>query len=342
VPGSTRYDALLFVSFGGPEGPDDVMPFLENVTRGRGVPRERLAEVAENYALFDGISPINAQNRALIAALEAELERHGPPLPIYFGNRNWQPLLADTVARMAGDGVGRALAFVTSAYASYSGCRQYLENIEAARREVGDTAPVIDKLRTFHDHPGFIEPMALNVARALGSIAEPARAAVRVLFTAHSLPMSMAESSDYVAELEEAAELVAERAGLQRFERAYQSRSGPPTQPWLEPDVLDRLSALAEEGVRDVVVVPLGFICDHMEVVFDLDVQARAHAERLGINLVRAATVGSAPPFVSMIRELVLERIEPKRERRGLGKRGSRADSCPPGCCPPPQRPSRR
>ncbi|HSG00854.1 MAG TPA: ferrochelatase, partial [Vicinamibacterales bacterium] len=192
----TPHDALIVVSFGGPEAPEDVLPFLENVTRGRGVPRERLEEVAENYAMFGGVSPINAQNRALIAALEAELERHGPKLPVYFGNRNWHPFLVDTVARMADDGIRRALAFVTSAYASYSGCRQYLENIEAARREVGESAPVIEKLRTFHDHPGFIEPMALNVARALGSIAETERTAARVVFTAHSLPMSMAESSD--------------------------------------------------------------------------------------------------------------------------------------------------
>lgn len=335
----TPHDALIVVSFGGPEAPEDVLPFLENVTRGRGVPRERLEEVAENYAMFGGVSPINAQNRALIAALEAELERHGPKLPVYFGNRNWHPFLVDTVARMADDGIRRALAFVTSAYASYSGCRQYLENIEAARREVGESAPVIEKLRTFHDHPGFIEPMALNVARALGSIAETERTAARVVFTAHSLPMSMAESSDYVAELDEAARLVAERVGLERYERAYQSRSGPPTQPWLEPDILDRLSELAEQGVRDVVVMPMGFISDHMEVVYDLDFQAKQHAESLGMRMVRAETVGTAPPFVSMIRELVLERIEPQRERRGLGTRGIRADFCPPDCCPPPKRP---
>jgi ferrochelatase len=330
---------LIVVSFGGPEGPDDVLPFLENVTRGRGVPRERLEEVAENYAMFGGVSPINAQNRALIAALEAELERRGPRLPVYFGNRNWHPFLADTLARMADDGVRRALAFVTSAYASYSGCRQYLENIEAARREVGTAAPVIDKLRTFHDHPGFIEPMALNVARALGSIAEPERAAARVVFTAHSLPVSMAQSSDYVAELDEAAQLVAERVGLSAYERAYQSRSGPPTQPWLEPDILACLDRLAAEGARDVVVMPFGFISDHMEVVFDLDFQAKRHADSLGLRMIRAETVGTAPPFVSMIRELVLERIEPGRERRGLGTRGTRADVCAPDCCPAPQRP---
>jgi len=336
---SLAYDAVIVVSFGGPEGPDDVIPFLENVTRGRGIPRERLAVVGEHYGLFGGVSPINAQNRALIAALEAELAAHGPQLPVYFGNRNWHPMLADTVAKMADDGVRRALAFVTSAYSSYSGCRQYRENIEAAREKLGARAPTIDKLRTFHDHPGFIQSMADNVTAALAEIPDERRDAVHVAFTAHSLPRASADSCDYVAQLEEASGLVAARAGLAHHRLVYQSRSGPPTQPWLEPDILDHLDDLHAQGVRDVMVAPVGFISDHMEVVYDLDVQAAERAGEVGVNLVRASTVGTAPAFVAMIRELIEERLDPSRERRALGRIGVRPDVCPADCCPAPKRP---
>jgi ferrochelatase len=333
------YDAVVVVSFGGPEGPEDVLPFLENVTRGRGVPRERLREVARQYELFGGVSPLNARNRALVAALEAELGANGPRLPVYFGNRNWHPFLSDTVAEMARDGVRRALAFATSAYSSYSACRQYLEDIERARQAAGARAPVIEKLRAFWNHPGFIEPMAANTVEAFGEVPLERRARTRLVFTGHSIPLAMAATCDYGEQLRDAARLVVERLrDAPPWQLVYQSRSGPPSQPWLEPDVLDHIEALAAAGVTDVVVVPIGFLSDHMEVVYDLDTMARRRCEQMGVNLVRARTVGTAPRFVAMIRELVLERLEPGRERRFLGTLGLRPDVCPPGCCPPPER----
>ncbi len=338
---NASYDAILVVSFGGPEGPDDVLPFLENVTRGRGIPEERLREVAKNYELFGGISPINARNRELIAALEARLGDQGPELPVYFGNRNWHPYLEDTVRRMADDGVHRALALVTSAYSSYSGCRQYRESIAKAREAVGATAPVIDKLRAFWNHPGFIAPMVESVDAALSTIAPERRGGARLVFSAHSLPLSMARSSDYETQLRDACELVAARLSEPiEWDLVYQSRSGPPAQPWLEPDIRDHLSALAEQGVGDVVNLPIGFISDHMEVVFDLDTQAKERATELGVEFTRVRTVGAHPTFVDMLRELILERIEPGRERRALGDLGPRSDVCAEDCCPAPQRPS--
>jgi len=334
------YDAIIVVSFGGPEGPDDVLPFMENVTRGRGIPRERLIEVSQHYQLFGGVSPINAQNRALIAALERELAAHGPHLPVYFGNRNWHPLLADTVRRMADDGVRRALAFVTSAYSSYSACRQYLDNIAAARGAVGERAPVIDKIRAFWNHPGYIDTMVERLNDALGKIPAERRAAAHLAFTGHSIPMAMARTSDYATQLRDAATLVVERAAVEQpWELVFQSRSGPPGQPWLEPDIVDHLEALHAGGVRDLVVVPIGFLSDHMEVVYDLDIQARQRAEQIGLNLVRAATAGTHPRFVSMVRELILERTNPTAPRRALGALGARPDVCAPDCCPAPMRP---
>lgn len=339
-PTPTPYDALLVVSFGGPEGPDDVVPFLENVTRGRGIPRERLAEVGEHYGLFGGVSPINAQCRDLVAALRLELHAAGRDLPVYWGNRNWHPMLADTMRTMRDDGVRRALAFVTSAWSSYSACRQYLDDIEAARAIVGADAPTVDKIRQFFDHPGFIEPMADNVRAALERAGvsgnEPAS---RVLFSAHSIPMSMAGSSDYVVQLHEAARLVAARVGIGDHEVVYQSRSGPPTVPWLEPDVGDRIEELAAEGIETVVLVPLGFISDHMEVIYDLDTLAAQRASSNGVRLERASTVGVDPRFIAMIRELVDERIDPAVPRRSLGDLGVRPDRCAVGCCPAPARP---
>jgi ferrochelatase len=336
---SSEYDAVILVSFGGPEGPDDVLPFLENVTRGRDVPRERLEEVAAQYDRFGGASPINAQNRALIAALEKELVVHGFRLPVYFGNRNWQPLLEDTVERMKRDGVRAALAFVTSAYSSYSGCRQYRDDIAKACVEAGAGAPRIDKLQPYWNHPGFIEPMAANLRDALASLPPAERAGARVVFTAHSLPQSMAATCDYEAQLEDAARLIAERADVTLWDRVYQSRSGPPTQPWLEPDIVDHLDALHARGIRSVVLVPSGFISDHMEVVYDLDTRARQRADDLGLNLVRVPTVGTAPRFVSMIRELIEERTIPGTPRQALGPLGPRGDVCAPDCCPAPRRP---
>ncbi len=338
---SQAYDAVIVISFGGPEGPDDVMPFLENVTRGRGVPRDRLLEVAQNYEMFGGVSPINRQNRDLIASLEKLLSERGPQLPVYFGNRNWHPYLEDTVRQMADDGVRRAIGFATSAYSSYSGCRQYRENMAKARAAVGDDAPRIDKLRAFWNHPGFIEPMVEAVDVAIAEIPPERRNAARLVYSAHSLPMSMARTSDYQLQLRDACGLVAERlAAPLPWDLVYQSRSGPPAVPWLEPDICDHLTALAEDGVRDVVNLPIGFISDHMEVVYDLDTQARERAEELGIEFKRVPTVGNHPRFVEMLHELILERVDPEHERRFLGELGPRPDVCAEDCCPPPQRPA--
>jgi ferrochelatase len=327
------YDALLVVSFGGPEGVDDVMPFLSNVLRGRNVPESRMREVAHHYELFGGVSPINGQNRRLISALEQELERDGPRLPVYWGNRNWHPLLADTLRQMRADGIKNALAFVTSAYSSYSGCRQYREDIERARESVGPGAPRVEKLRAFFNHPGFIGPNVENLRAALGRIPEERRAAAHVAFTAHSVPSAMAAGCDYERQLLETCRLVAGGAGAVNWRLVFQSRSGPPTQPWLEPDICDHLRALQGEDVNDVIVAPVGFISDHMEVLYDLDTEARQLSEELGLRLVRAATVGTHPDFVRMIRELILERLDPAAPRKTLGMFPASHDVCPADCC---------
>jgi ferrochelatase len=337
-PGSAPYDGFLLVSFGGPEGPDEVLPFLENVTRGRGVPRARLLEVAEHYHHFGGVSPINAHNRRLLEAIRTELAAHGSALPAYWGNRHWHPLLEDTVRRMAAYGIRRALAFVTSGFSSYSACRQYREDIERAVAAVGPGAPRIDKLRLFYNHPGFIDAVVDHTRAALASLPAGGRAA-HLAFTAHSIPRSMAETSDYEVQLLDAAALVVERLGGDRAWRlVYQSRSGPPAVPWLGPDIGDHLERLSREGVTDVVVVPIGFVSDHMEVRYDLDTEAAARATALGLRLVRAATAGTHPAFVRMIRELVLERTA-GAPPRALGLRGPAPDVCSPGCCPAPPRP---
>jgi ferrochelatase len=334
-------DAILLVSFGGPDGPDDVIPFLENVLRSRRVPRERLLEVAEHYHHFGGKSPINDQNRALIGALEKLLQTEGPHLPVYWGNRNWHPLLADTIRRMADDGIGRAFAFVTSAFSSYSGCRQYQEDLARAREATGPNAPEVLKLRVFYNHPGFIEPMSDRVCTALAQLPPERRSAAALLFTAHSIPVSMAENSRYVQQLEEASRLVTERAGVPQYRLVYQSRSGAPGQLWLGPDIRDHLRELAARGtVRDVIVAPIGFVSDHMEVLYDLDTEARELCGELGLNMVRAGTVGADPRFVAMIRELVLERMGGLAERRALGVWGASHDVCPDDCCPNSPRPS--
>ena len=335
------FDALLLISFGGPEGPDDVMPFLENVVRGKNVPRERLLEVARHYELFDGVSPINGQNRALLAALVAELNANGPPLPVYWGNRNWHPMLDDAVAQMAEDGVQRARAFVTSPFGSYPGCRQYLEDIELARQTVGLAAAKIDKLRLFYNHPGFIEPTAERVAAAWDEIPPERREDALLLFTAHSIPVAMAERSPYEQQLREACRLVAEPLAVvqdaanisHRWSLAFQSRSGPPSQAWLEPDIRDRIRQLPAEGVRDVVLVPIGFLAENMEVVYDLDVEVAGLCDELGVNVVRADVVANHPRFVRMIRALVIERLDPASPRLALGSDGPWPDECPADCC---------
>lgn len=334
------YDAVLLVSFGGPDGPDDVMPFLENVLRGRNVPRERMLEVAEHYHHFGGRSPINGQNLALLEALRKELADRGPVLPVYWGNRNWHPLLTDTLREMADAGIQRVAAFVTSAYSSYSGCRQYRENIAAALAPLGDRAPQVDKLRVFFNHPGFVGPMAENLIQSLASFPADQRRSTPVLFTAHSIPVSMADACRYVAQLREASRLVAAAAGVTDSELVFQSRSGPPTQPWLEPDVCDRIRQLHAAGQDRVVVAPIGFISDHMEVLYDLDTEAAELCRSLGMQFARVATVGAAPAFVAMIRDLIVERHEASPERPAVGILPASHDVCPLDCCPAPQRPA--
>lgn len=336
-----NYDAILIVSFGGPEGHDDVMPFLENVLRGRNVPRERMLAVAEHYHHFDGKSPINQQTRELIEALKNELAQHGPKLPVYWGNRNWHPMLADTLRQMKTDGVKHALAFVTSAYSSYSGCRQYREDIARAQAEVGDGAPQIDKLRAFFNHPGFLEATEDRLKEALGQIPANVRQNVQIVYVAHSIPMSMANTSDYVKQLEEVRRLVSQAVGISNHVLVYQSRSGAPGQPWLEPDILDHLREVNQKDLASAVVVaPISFISDHMEVLYDLDIEARQLCAELTLPMARAKTVGLHPKFITMIRELILERTEGV-ERRALGSLGPRPDVCAEDCCPAPQRPVR-
>src|SRR5260370_35373660 len=300
----STYDAILILSFGGPEKHADVTPFLENVLRGRNVPRERLLEVAEHYYHFDGRSPINDQNRALIASLESLLATSGPQLTVYWGNRNWHPFLAGTLRKMRDDGVRKALAIATSVFSSYSGCRQYLEDIEKARAEVGEGAPSLDKLRSFYNHPLFIEAQAEEVQAALEQIPTARRTNCTILFTAHSVPVAMAETSDYEAQLNETCRLVAENVKFDNWRLAFQSRSGAPGQPWLEPDVGDALREM--NSGQDVVVVPIGFISDQMEVLYDLDTEAQAISAVRGVNILRAATVCVRPQFVGILPDLVL------------------------------------
>jgi ferrochelatase len=306
---------------------DDVIPFLENVLRDRNVPRERMLSVAKHYEMFDGVSPINQQNRNLIAALEKELEKNGPRLPIYWGNRNWHPLLVDTVGRMAEDGVQNALAFVTSAYSSYSSCRQYLENISDAQAQVGPGAPRIEKLRQFYNHPRFIEANVEHIRAALEQVGD-----AQLVFTAHSIPESMAANCDYAKQLAETGGLIGRELNVDNWQLVYQSRSGSPMQPWLGPDILEHLKSLASAGVKEVVVAPIGFVSDHMEIVYDLDFEAQNVARELGMKMVRAATAGTHPLFVKMIRELMLERID-NAPARFVGSHGARTGLCALDCC---------
>ena len=340
----TDYDALLIVGFGGPEKREDVMPFLENVLRGRNVPRERMMEVAEHYHHFEGRSPINDQVRDLIGVLEPELRRRGVRLPVFWGNRNWHPMLADTMREMTGRGVKHALGVVLAAYSSYSSCRQYREDIAGAREAVGETAPRVDKMRVFYNHPDFVGATARRVREGIEKLPEQARSTAHVAFTAHSIPESMATKCDYERQLTETCRLVAESVGVgpDRWKLVYQSRSGRPQDPWLEPDILDHIGALHEDGVGSVVIQPVGFLSDHMEVMFDLDEEAAQKAHALGMTLVRAGTVGTDPQFVGMLAELIIERIAPGPERRAVGQFGPNHDLCPVDCCPPPARPGPR
>ncbi|MDW8036584.1 MAG: ferrochelatase [Thermoguttaceae bacterium] len=331
------YDAFLLVGFGGPERPEDVIPFLESVLGGRQLPPERLQELTERYMLFGGQSPLNAQNRALLTAVIEEFRAHGLPLAVYWGNRHAPPLLEEAISQMAEDGCRRALAFVTSAFGSYPGCRQYQEAIQKARSSVGPAAPEIDKLRLFFNHPGFIEAVADRVRttfRLLGGVRSDE---VEVLFTAHSLPVAMAKTSPYQEQLLEACRLVAEALSWPHWQLVYQSRSGSATEAWLQPELPQYLYQLREQqpGVRHLVFVPIGFLSDHMEVIYDLDVEVAGVCEELGLQYHRAGTVGVHPRFVRMIRELVLERLDPASPRLALGNLGPSPDECPPTCCLP-------
>ena len=332
------YDAVVIVSFGGPEGPDDVMPFLENVTAGRGVPRERLAEVAEHYYAVGGVSPINAQNRALLGAVRADFAEHKLDLPVYWGNRHWAPTLTEVVTRMRADGITNAIAFLTSAYASFSSCRQYLDALEQARLDVGEGAPTIDRVRQYYNHPGFIEPMVEGVQAALQALPADVRSTAPLAFVAHSIPTAMDVASGpsggaYEVQLGEAMRLVAEGVGgAHAATLSFCSRSGSPATPWLEPDIRARLDSLAAAGERAVVVVPIGFVSDHMEVAYDLDTEAAQHAAAIGLDFVRSATVGTDARFVAMVRELVMERMD-GTPARALGGLGPAHDVCPASCC---------
>ena len=319
----STFDALLVVSFGGPEKREDVIPFLENVLRGRGVPRERMLEVAEHYYHFAGRSPINDQNKELIAALEHEFQLHGPKIPVYWGNRNWYPLLPNTLKQMQADGIRHAAAFVTSAFGSYSGCRQYREDIVQAQEQTGTQDMVIDKLNNFCDRPEFIEVMTERVRAAMKELPS----AQQLIFTAHSIPVSMADASPYVRQLKEASARVAAAVGMSNWALVYQSRSGPPSQPWLEPDICEYLRQQHAAGLQSVILCPIGFISDHMEVLFDLDTEAHDLCDEIGLKMARAGTAGVHPRLISMIREMVVNaEVTPA------------AVHCEAGCCPTPQR----
>ncbi|WP_328954834.1 ferrochelatase [Kitasatospora purpeofusca] len=361
--GAAPYDALLLLSFGGPEAPEDVVPFLENVTRGRGIPKERLREVGKHYFLFGGVSPINEQNRELLAALRKDFAEHGLDLPVYWGNRNWAPYLVDTLRELAADGHRRIAVLATSAYAGYSGCRQYRENLAdalAALAAEGLPELRVDKLRHFYNHPGFVEPMIEATLAALDRLPEETRAGARLAFTTHSIPDGMAETSGapddpargrpggaYVAQHLDVARLVAAavagRTGVadRPWELVFQSRSGAPHIPWLEPDICDHLEAQHADGAPAVVMVPIGFVSDHMEVKYDLDTEAAARAAELGLPVARAATVGADPRFTAAVRELVLERAAAERgepvSRCALGALGPSHDVCAVACCPNPR-----
>ncbi len=322
------YDAVLLVGFGGPEGPDDVMAFMRNVTRGRDIPEQRLREVSAHYEHFGGMSPINGQLRELRLKLEHTLHDAGIQLPVFWGNRNWHPLLADTLQLIASTGHERVLAVVTSAFSSYSGCGQYLDDISAARVEVGSAAPTVDKVRNYFNHPGFISAQAAQVEAALKLTVDP-----NLLFTAHSLPLSMAQKCDYVEQLQEAMRLVLEAVNHSAGELVYQSRSGPPHVPWLEPDINDRIRTLSAEGVKEIVVVPIGFVSDHMEIVWDLDTQAAQTANACGVSLTRAKTVGTHQAFVDGLCDLIEERISGSAERVAVGRFPALPDVCAEGCC---------
>ncbi len=346
----TAYDAILLASFGGPEGQDDVIPFLRNVTRGRGIPDERLEEVAHHYRAFGGVSPINQQNRELKAALEAELARRGIDLPVLWGNRNWAPFIRDAVAEANDRGFTKLIAIGTSAYSSYSGCRQYREDYAAALTDSGlDGVIQIDKVRQFFDHPGFVTPFIEGLRAGLAEVAaaDIPLEETHVLFSTHSIPSTDAvksgpesrgfgEGGAYAAQHRAVAEVVvAAQSSDVSWSLVFQSRSGPPTQPWLEPDINDAIRELSATGIRAVVIVPLGFVSDHMEVKWDLDTEAMETSKQLGVLAVRVPTPGVNAAYVAGLIDLVLERRDgvPVAERPALTELGPWYDVCRSGCC---------
>ncbi len=333
------YDAILLASFGGPEGQDDVIPFLRNVTRGRGIPDERLEEVAHHYRHFGGVSPINQQNRELKAALEARLAERGIDLPVIWGNRNWDPYMADAFREASQRGYTKLIAVGTSAYSSFSSCRQYREDYAIALDDTGLEGELqIDKVRQFFDHPGFVQPFTDSLREALGAFEGET---VRVLFSTHSIPSTDAERSGPDGHAYEqqhlavAARIMADLGSSLGWQLVYQSRSGPPTQPWLEPDVNEVIASLPEQGVTAVAVVPLGFVSDHMEVLWDLDTEAAETADEAGLRYIRTATPGTHPAYVDALIDLVLERRNgvPVEERPAVTDLGPWYDVCRPDCC---------
>jgi len=349
-PDVSPYDALVLLSFGGPEKPDDVVPFLENVTRGRGIPRERLEEVGKHYFLFGGRSPINDQNRALLAAIRDDLTSNGIDLPVYWGNRNWEPYLAETMTQMRDDGITRAAVLTTSAYSCYSSCRQYREDLAAAVAQV-DGAPRVDRLRQYFNHPGFVEPVVDASLAALAELSDQVRDDAVLVFVTHSIPTEMARTSgpegdayvrQHLSVVEEVSARLRHETGRRRqHDLVYCSRSGSPRTPWLEPDVNDHLTALAAGGTKAVVLIPVGFVSDHMEVIYDLDTEALATAEELGLEAARAATPGVDPRFVAMARDLLVERAAAVRgedvQREAVGALAPWSGICAVGCCPNPR-----
>lgn len=345
---SQPFDALLVLSFGGPEGEDDVLPFLENVTRGRGIPRERLKDVGEHYYHFGGVSPLNRLNREIIDHVREETTARGLDLPIYFGNRNWHPMAEDTAEQMAADGVENALVFATSAWAGYSACLQYHEDIRRIRQHLADNGlPAINftKLRQFYDHPLFIDTMADNVRSAYEAVPADRRQRAKLVFTAHSVPTAADDAAGgpddpnlYSRQVAEASRLVAQAAGVRDWDLAWQSRSGNPATPWLEPDIVDHVTELhLEQGVDAVVCCPIGFISDHMEVVWDLDTELVEAAEKLDVHVERAATAGHRPEFARMVVDIIEELIRDEAPARlgaltlsGCTRNGR---PCAPGCC---------
>lgn len=336
------YDAILIVGFGGPEGPDDVMPFLENVLRGRNVPRERMLEVAEHYQHFGGVSPINQQVRDLLDILKPELREHNIDLPVYWGNRNWHPMLADTIQQMIDDGVKRAIALVLAAYSSYSSCRQYREDIGRAQEAVGEQAPEVDKIRVWYNHPDFIKANVDCVQQSVDKFSPDAQELLHVAFTAHSIPKSMANQCRYEEQLTETCRLITDKLGMSqdRWQLVYQSRSGRPQDPWLEPDICDHLRDLNARRVENVIVHPVGFLSDHMEVLYDLDDEAAKVCLELGMHMERAPTVGTHPKFVAMLRKLIAERLDESLTQEAIGQFGPSHNVCPLDCCPAPVRPT--